>query len=528
MAGATKQPGKKQVPLHLTRALLNRLSDGILLADKNNQVLYANKGATTIAGIKLTGSHLKNLFDVPETPVYSPASILFQTKDQRDAIATFFDIKILPGLHRLAPRAKHAILLQLPVPAQTTPVTTSQLMLGHLTLRILHDFNNSLSSILGNAEFIEQTLDNLTTDNPALDEALTVTRDIIRKTLETAQTNKRLQDYAKQQPRSRDTLDLNETINNILPFGQQILSHKIKVDFLPSPNLPPLYADPTQLDQIILSLLINSKESMPQGGHITVTTSLTAIDQLYVDSHPGARPGEYLLLTLSDNGSAIPKEVLPEAFELFSSQTQSPQTALRLPTAYAIVKQLAGYIDVESWEGQGSRFDIYLPVYKNGAATTNNEQPASPPHPQRKTRPGRKTRRTLRKTNTTPPLILIAEDEQDVIRTFQTQLERAGYRTITATNGNTALEFFERSANQKDKPVLVISDLGLPGMDGKTLCKKIQEKYKRTEVVLISGHRIDLTPDQTKTDDGFFFLQKPFTASTLVSTVNRILNKKQQ
>jgi two-component system cell cycle sensor histidine kinase/response regulator CckA len=193
-----------------------------------------------------------------------------------------------------------------------------------------------------------------------------------------------------------------------------------------------------------------------------------------------------------------------------------------LPTAYAIVKQLSGYINVVSWEGKGSNFEIYLPIH---ITEEQHDTPQTQPK-QRKTRPGRKARRSLRKTKSRAPLILIAEDQHDVLVTVDKFLTRQGYRTITATNGNAALDLFNQLVAQKDKPALVISDLGLPGMDGRTLCKKIRESHPRTALLLTTGHLIDLKENNTKTLDDFHFVQKPFDNTALLDIIQRVIKIK--
>ncbi len=500
----------------ITRAFLDRLSDGILLIDKDDQILYANRAAVALTDRQeIAGRHLTPLLKLPTSNGRTPAQpVLFHLPNSSDnALATFIDAHAFPGIHQLAKRAKQIVLLQVPSRNETSPASAYQLILGNLTVRIAHDFNNDLTSILGDAESIQTLLEGLSSTNQEVANTLPVIRAIIRRCLESAQTVKQLQAYARQQPRARDILDLNDSINYVLPIARRILGQKVKLDYLPTDNLPPLYADRAQLDQILISLLIASKETMPAGGEVTITTKKTFIDEEYVSTHPGSRAGHYLLLTVQDTGAGISQDPT----ELFSP-TASGESGLHLPTAYSIVKQLSGYFDVESWKGEGTRFEIYLPIYKD--EPTELTQPSTSTTTHQKKAPGRNSRKTKKES----PLILIAEDDADVRRSLESHLKRAGYLTATAANGTAALELFNQLGKTETKPALVISDLGLPGIDGKSLCKKIQEKHPRTELLLTSGHRVDMNTQGTRTIDGFNFLQKPFEAASLLALIDEILN----
>ena len=516
----------KPTPPALTRAVLQKLSDGIVVIDKGNQVLFANDAACKISDQEqLVGKHLTATLQIAPPPNNKTDSlahpILFRIPNSdRNGTATFLNIKSLPGLQRLHRKGKTIVILQAPnLNDRSTPVTAYQQILGHLTLRIAHDFNNALSSILGNAEYLRDTITAVHNDESSLPtDALSVAHDIIRKCLETAKTIDKLQDYARQQPRATETIDLNQAITQIIPIGQQALGNRITLEFLPTENLPQFYGEQTQIDQIIISLLLSSRDTMPEGGRVTIQTEVAELNQQYAETHPGAIPGTYLRITVTDTGAGIPKTSLPQTFELFRSQ-HNQQSGLRLPTAYAIVKQLSGYIDVESWEGQGTKFDIYLPLYSEDTS----DQQSSAKSVRRNNRPGPRTRRSRRRAEQKTPLILIAEDQADVAQTMSNHLTKADYRTKVVSNGKEALRIFKELSTQNDRPTMVISDLGLPGIDGKTLCKQIQQLSQRTHLLLTTGYKIDLKEGNTKTLDGFNFLQKPFESNTLIAAVNKIL-----
>lgn len=514
----------------LTREILNRFSDPLIVVDKDTQILFANHAALKLnSGNELLGRHLTSIFKITLPDDRAPLSnpILFRLPNSdREATATFINVRALAGLRQIHRKAKSVVILQTSQSNErATTATAYQEILGTLTLRISHDFNNSLSSILGSAEYLKTVLTGLKEKTDVPDDALRFANEIIRKCLETAQAIDKLQDYARQQPRPEETIDLNEAIEKVYSFGQQILGRKITLEFIPTDDLPQFYGEQNQIDLLIMSVLNSSRETMPDGGRVTIQTETATITEQYAQTHPGANPGDYLLLTITDTGTGAPSTSLTQSFELFQSHFPKLPTDLCLPTAYAIVKHLSGYIDQEPWPGKGTKFEIYLPIHSG--QTPNVERPnveRSLPEPSaKKTRPNNRSRRSQRKAKKRVPLILIAEDQRDVAQALSQNLAQAKYRTRIAHTGPEALNVFKELSLQNNRPSMVIADLGLPGIDGRTLCKQIREITRHTHLVLTTGYKIDLKDDNSHTLDGFNFLQKPFTTNTVIALVNKIL-----
>jgi PAS domain S-box-containing protein len=396
---------------------------------------------------------------------------------------------------------------------------------GQLSGGIAHDFNNSLTSMLGNAELVQETLEVINTeennspDTPA-GLAVTINKDVIRKCVEMATFIRKLQDYARQQPDTKQLLDLNLIIQEMLPISQKLFGSKLTIEFLPAPTLPSVIADQTQLHQILFTLLDNCKErSGSSTGTITIQTKLVTLDEHYQSTHPGSQAGEHVQLSVSDTGASIVQSSLPQTFELFSSPKVDPGSGLRLATVYAILKQLGGYIYVETIEPTGNRFELYFRL------RPSLPQADVTPAPIQKNRPGPRSRRAKKRAKQQGPLILVAEDQPDILMTMHRHLSKAGYQTDLTTDGQMALSRFHQLCQNGHRPSLVIADLGLPGLDGKTLCKKIRETSPRTPLLLTSGHVIPLDQTNSKTiDGGFDFIQKPFDASTLLKKIDFLLS----
>jgi two-component system cell cycle sensor histidine kinase/response regulator CckA len=538
--GSKRHKGRQQKrPADSLKQLIDLVSDGVLLIDATHHIVFANKAAKRLIGqtdlqrkkleslLILTAHNKEHRINDATIPTPQPLNFHSPTSNQ-DGTLTLLTSHQHPSFNHLIGSATAiAVLKKLDnlSTATATPTAAYQEILGHLTLRIAHDFNNSLTAILGNAELVQDTLQAISAasnNKNAAEQAegsLPVMQDFIRKVLEMATFIKKLQDYAKQQPRPKETLDINQTISEIIPIAQRLLGRKINLEFSPADELPQFYGEHAQIDQIIFSLLLNSKENMPAGGLVTIRTEPFELDQDYADNHAGSKTGSYIRLTVADTGSRIPEDALPQTFELFSSST-THEGGLRLPTVYAIVKQLGGYIDVESWQGGGARFEIFLPrqITQVHSETVSTEQS------RRRSRPGPKIRKSLRKAQTRVPLILIAEDHEDIKRSMERAILKAGYEVVSTANGADALIEFESLVRSGRRPSLVISDLGLPGIDGRTLCKKIREAHPRASLLLMTGHRIDLKENNSKTLDDFDFIQKPFESSQLLARIGQILN----
>lgn len=381
-----------------------------------------------------------------------------------------------------------------------TSTTISLQIVGHLAMRIAHDFNNALTSIIGNAELLKQQLH---ADLPELDA-------VIRKSRKMAQLIDRLQRYARQQPLTAYATDLNTAIHEFLPFARSLLGPRIQINFLPAEELPPIYMDRPRIDQVLRSILLSCKKEMPSGGRITIETEHANLDADFTSTHPGARPGTYSRLSFTDSSNGMDAKRAASIFDFPTDQVLDT-SSLGLPIAYSIVKEFNGYIAVETWVGKGTRFDIYIP--SNPARFFTVQQPELLDFS------------GSYNSATSSSLILVADDDSDIQNIIGRCVSRIGYTTRFAKDGRTALDLYERLTAQKNQPALLIADLGLPEIDGRALSLTIQERYPGAHILLTSGHKIDINPTTGKTPEGFTFLDKPFDPNTLLITIERLLKK---
>jgi signal transduction histidine kinase/CheY-like chemotaxis protein len=525
-------------------------SEALFLIDRSRRIILANNAAqqmTTLEETNLIGQQIEAILSLENpqtqlkvTSIKLPPKELLVLRAKIHAVphsATFLPLNYIPYFAAFKPRptALAIVTPQISTHAQDhTTATIYQQILGQLTMKIAHDFSNSLTSIIGNAELIEEQISALLKPpipeplTPLLDQGLPEIQDVVRKSREMAQFINTLQQYARQQPTSSRTLDLNTAITETITMARSLLGRKIQIEFLPSEDLSQIYMDRLRIDQILLSILVNSKNAMPTGGRVTIGTEEVFLDAEFIAAHPGAREGSYTRLSITDSSAGMDSGTLKRIFDIPSSNKTPDLASLGLPTVYSILKQFRGYIDVESWIGKGTRFDIYFPQTPPGPITPPSVEDDDEVLVLHLLRPP--TQIALSPGTRLPnlpngSLILVAEDEADVQIFIQRVVTRAGYETLITGDGSAALELYRKLTKQGNQPALLISDLGLPGTDGRTLCNAIRQEHPTARVLLTSGYRIELEGNSRKTKDGFDFLHKPFAPNILLATIERILSK---
>ncbi len=369
--------------------------------------------------------------------------------------------------------------------------------IGQLAGGIAHDFNNLLTAILGYSDLVLAAV----VDNPAL------TSDVgeIKKAGErAARLTRQLLAFSRKQRLEPQTVNLNNIVGDLVKMVGRVIGENIRVDVATDPALGLAMLDPGQTEQIVMNLVVNARDAMPDGGRLSIGTANVDLDQDFVQSHLGARVGPHVALRVSDTGIGMAPEIIRHMFEpFFTTKPLGQGTGLGLATVYGIVKQSSGYIAVDSEVGAGATFTIYFPRLGAGS-TVKSDGPAkdSPLH-------GTET-------------ILVADDESGLRQVIQRALTRYGYNVLLASDGIEAL------ALEKEYPAtidLLLSDVVMREMGGPELAQQLVIRRPQIKVLLMSGFEYRSTRQVGAADIGAAFLSKPFTPDGLARKVREVLNR---
>ncbi len=367
--------------------------------------------------------------------------------------------------------------------------------LGRLATGIVHDINNALTVILGNTQIAKRLLTQGDVEN--VTERLTEIENTIRKT---GEFTKKLLIFSREQPALMKVTDLNSVINDFTKVMLKTLRENIQIELILAPRLPNVKVDVALINQLLLNLIINAQEAIPGAGKIIIETYTRYIDQEYCDFHLEAKPGEYVVLSVSDTGIGIDKEILPKIFEPFFT-TKEHGTGLGLSIVYGIVKQHGGFINVYSEVNQGTTFRIYLP------AVHEYEEEVLEEKKKVEIRGGTET-------------ILIAEDEEKLRATAIDILQSLGYKVYSAANGVEAVEIFKEKANEID---LVLLDIVMPIMSGYEAMKEIVKIKPGVKILFTTGYSLN---GLNLNLQGFDILQKPYSYESLALKIREVLDRK--
>ena len=371
---------------------------------------------------------------------------------------------------------------------------------GKLAGGIAHEFNSIMTAILGQSELL---LGDLPPGSPLVHNAME-----IRKAADRAATlTRQLLAYGRKQILQPEILNLNVVLSNMAEMIRHLAGGNTDMRIVSSANLKSVKADVGQIEQVILNIVMNAADAMPNGGKLTLETSNATLDEHYVSRFTDLQAGEYVLLAITDSGAGMSEEVKARLFEpFFTTKGVGRGTGLGLATCYGITKQSAGHIAVYSELGRGSTFKIYLP----------QAEPLSKcalPPPESSTLP--------RGTET----ILLVEDDPALREMASALLRRLGYTVHTAGNGVEALTLaHQASTGHVD---LLFTDIVMPHMSGKELADRIRALFSETKILFASAYTAGAIVHQGTLNPGVELLQKPFTPSALAHKVRAILNPNQ-
>jgi signal transduction histidine kinase/CheY-like chemotaxis protein len=368
--------------------------------------------------------------------------------------------------------------------------------IGRLAGGVAHDFNNMLTAILGHSQLMRMRMG---PENPAYRD----TEEIELAAQRAASLTRQLLAFSRQQVLEPRVLDLNTLISEIDRMLRRIIGADIDMLTAPAPSLGRVKADPGQMEQVLLNLVVNARDAMPKGGKIIVETANVDLDETYARSHSGARPGAYVLLAVSDTGGGIDPEVRARIFEpFFTTKEVGKGTGLGLSTVYGIVKQSGGLIDVYSEIGHGTTFKVYLPRLE-GSVVEIAPRPRSAV--------------AARGSET----VLLVEDEDLVRAVIRETLELHGYHVVEASDGNQALHALERTSRTFD---LVVTDVMMPQMSGPEFVERAARIRDRLKVLFISGYTDKAIVHHGVVGPRTAYLQKPFSPDVLAQKVREVLD----
>ncbi len=366
---------------------------------------------------------------------------------------------------------------------------------GRLAGGVAHDFNNMLGVILGRTEIAIMKSDPKQPLYKDLQE--------IRKAADrSADLTRQLLAFARKQTIAPIVLDLNEVIEGMLKMLRRLIGEDIDLVWLPEASPSSVKIDPSQIDQILANLCVNARDAIAGVGKVTIETGNTSFDEAYCTDHVGFFPGDFVLLAVSDNGSGMDKGVLDKLFEpFFTTKGIGQGTGLGLATVYGIVKQNNGFINVYSEPGQGTTFRLYLPRHLGKADQISKDE---------------LTATELRGNET----ILLTEDEPSILEMTAIMLEGMGYTVLKAGTPREAIRMAEEHIGDIH---LLITDVVMPGMNGRDLGSNILSRYPYIKHLFMSGYTANVIAHQGVLDKGVHFIQKPFSVSSLAAKVRDAL-----
>jgi len=371
---------------------------------------------------------------------------------------------------------------------------------GRLAGGIAHDFNNLLTAIIGTTSLV---LEDMGLESRArLD-----IQEIEKAAKRAAGLTRQLLIFSRQQVLEPRALDLNALVGNLEKMLHRLIGEDIELRTKPGAPLGAVRADPGQLEQAIVNLVVNARDAMPQGGRLTIETADVEFDRSYVAAHVPFQPGPYVLLAISDTGVGMDGATKARLFEpFFTTKEPGRGTGLGLATVYGIVKQSGGYVWAYSELGHGTTFKIYLP--RVAETPERPESATGTPTPVR----GSET-------------VLVVEDQEEVRKLTQRVLEGRGYAVLAARNGAEALEIVARHPTRIH---LMITDVVMPGMNGRELAELACARRSDLKVLYVSGYTGEAVLQHRLLEAGVAFLQKPFTPDALARKTREVLDNGKQ
>ena|GEM_PF-476968 len=373
---------------------------------------------------------------------------------------------------------------------------------GQLTGGVAHDFNNLLTVVMGNLELAQRQLENWS--EGAQDRMRRTLAQAMRGAQRGATLTQRLLAFSRRQPLSPKPLDLNKLVGGMSDFLRRSLGETIDMETVGAAGLWKVEADPVQLEAALLNLAVNARDAMPNGGKLTLETANVQLNEDYCRRHPDVNPGPYVQIAVTDTGSGMSRQVLERVFEpFFTTKVAGQGTGLGLSQVFGFVKQSGGHITIYSEPGEGTTVKIYLPRL---FAEVREEAPAEREVPGAV--PGER--------------VLVVEDDQEVRLYIADLLRGLRYQVLEAADAPAALAQLDKGKPRVD---LLLTDVVLPGMNGRRLADEVVARANGIKVLFMTGYSRNAIVHHGRLDPRVEMIQKPFTEAALAARIREVLDQ---
>ncbi|MDL1970181.1 MAG: ATP-binding protein [Candidatus Desulfofervidaceae bacterium] len=500
----TKEESEKSVEYKL---LFEKSPDPIVLVDGDTKIKMANAAFLTLVGEKAEAVIGKSFLDYVAS---DDRKRLFEYHKKRRT-----DPKVAPPryeFHLLTAQGEKKIIdrtvillpdgeTTLSILRDITPYKQLEAQLvqaqkmeaiGRLVGAIAHDFNNILQAIIGYSQLLLKKMDER-------DPRWGYIHQINKLSSRAADLIGRLLLFSRKHQVETTLVNLNQVVNNIGEMIVRIIGEDVQCKFFLDSELWEVEADVSQIEQLIMNLIVNAREAMPEGGKLSIETKNISMDEMYASVH-GVKPGDYVMLSVTDTGIGMDEEVKQHCFEPFFT-TKKDGTGLGLSVVYGIVSRMEGCIKIYSELNKGTTVKIYLPKAKSGVSPRKEETEIIEAIPTGKT-------------------VLVAEDDEYIREVLKDMLHELGYKTLFAKDGKEAL-----SLAKKHQVHLLLTDVVMPGMNGYELARHLYTLYPDIKVIYMSGYPKTVYPEVDIKTPKAVFIQKPFTMNQLAIKFKEVLEE---